>query len=94
MLAYVSENLKADRIESLQDEALETFWLQINPHKSKRPILVGAVYRPLSTTAAIDTILELNIEAAYLRNQEMYILGDFNITLIHQLIKITGLLEP
>lgn len=40
LLAYINENLKADRIESLEHYALETLWLQINPHKSKRPILV------------------------------------------------------
>ena len=34
-----------------------------------------AVYRPPSTTVAIDTTLELNIEAAYLGKQEMYLLA-------------------
>ena len=54
-------------------------WLQISPHKAKRPVLVKAVYHPSSTTTAIDTTLELNIGAEYLRKQEMYFLGDFNI---------------
>ena len=54
-------------------------WLQINLHKAKRPLLVKAVYHPSSTTTAIDTTLELNIGAEYLRKQEMYFLGDFNI---------------
>ena len=53
--------------------------LSLLTNKSKRPILVGAVHRPPSRTAAIDTALELNIEAAYLRKQEMYLLGDLNI---------------
>lgn len=79
MLAYINESLKADKIKGLEDDALETLWQQINPHKSKRPILVGAVHRPPSRTAAVDTALELNIEAAYLRKQEMYLLGDLNI---------------
>ena len=94
ILAYIADNLKADRITSLEDNTLETLWLQINPYKSKRPILVGAIYRPPSTTADTDTKLELNIEAAYLRNQEMYILGDFNINYLdtatykkHRLVK-------
>ena len=78
-LAYINESLKDDRIESLEDDALETLWLQVSPHKSKRPIPVGAVYRPPSTTVAIDTASELNIEAVYLRKQEMYLRGDFNI---------------
>ena len=79
MLAYINESLKADKIKSLEDDALETLWQQINLHKSKRPILVAAVHRPPSRTVAIDTALELNIEAAYLRKQEMYLLGDLNI---------------
>ena len=54
MLAYINESLKADKIKGLEDDALETLWQQINRHKSKRPILVGAVYRPPSRTAAID----------------------------------------
>ena len=54
LLAYINESLKADRIESLEDDALETLWLQLSPHKSKRPFLVGAVCRPSSTTAAIN----------------------------------------
>ena len=44
-----------------------------------RPIIIGAVYRTPSTTAATDARLELNMKAAYLRNQEMHVLGDFNI---------------
>ena len=74
----VNKNLKADRIESLEDRALETLWLQINPCKAKRPVLVKTVYRPPSTTTAIDTTLELNIEVAHLRKQEIYFLGDLN----------------
>ena len=35
----------------------------------------GAAYRPPSATVAIDTTLQLNIEAAYLRKQEMYLLA-------------------
>ena len=37
----------------------------------------GAAYRPPSATVAIDTTLELNIEAAYLRC--IYLHGEFNI---------------
>ena len=75
LLAYINENFKADRIESLKHYALETLLLQINPHKSKRPILVGVAYRPPSTNVGIDTTLELNIDAGYLRKQEMYLLA-------------------
>ena len=86
LLAYINQSLKADRIENPEDDALETLWLQINPHKSKRPILVGAVYRPPSTTVAIDTTLELYIEAACMETL-------ISTTLIQQLIKIKSLMN-
>ena len=68
--------LKVERITSVEENELETFWLQIHPYKSNRPILTGAVYRPPSSTR-----LELNIEAAHLRNQELHVLGDLNVNL-------------
>lgn len=40
---------------------------------------VGAVYRPPSSTADTYARLELNIEAAYLRNQEIHVSGDLNM---------------
>jgi len=61
---------------------LETVWLQVYPHKSNCPILTGAFYRPPSSMVDMDAKLELNIETAYLRNQEMYMFGDFNINFL------------
>ena len=79
ILAYVADRLKVERITSLEENELETVWLQIHPYKSNRPILTEAVSRPPSSTADTDTRLELNIEAAYLRNQELHVFGDFNM---------------
>ena len=79
ILAYVADRLKVERITSLEENELETVWLQIHPYKSNRPILTEAVSRPPSSTADTDARLELNIEAAYLRNQELHLFGDFNM---------------
>ena len=79
ILAYVADRLKVERITSLEENELETVWLQIHPYKSNRPILTGAVYRSPSSTADTDARLELNIEAAYLRNQELHVFGHFNM---------------
>ena len=79
ILAYVADRLKVERITSLEENELETVWLQIHPYKSNRPILTEAVSRPPSSTADTDARLELNIEAAYLRNQELHVFGDFNM---------------
>lgn len=56
-------------------------------------ILTGVVYCLPSSTVEVDARLELNIEAAYLRNQEMHVFGYFNINFFdpackkHQLVK-------
>ena len=56
--------------------------------------MFGAIYRPPGSTADTDAKIESNIEAAYLRNQEIYILGDFDINYLdsvaynnHRLVK-------
>ena len=94
IIAYVSNNIKGVHVSELDDDEVESLWLNINPHRSKRPILVGAIYRPPGSTAVTDAKIESNIEAAYLRNQEIYILGDFNINYLdfvaynnHRLVK-------
>lgn len=94
IIAYVSNNVKGVHVSELDDDEVESLWLNINPHRSKRPILVGAIYRPPGSTADTDAKIESNIEAAYLRNQEIYILGDFNINYLdsvaynnHRLVK-------
>lgn len=79
IIAYVTNSVTGIRISELENDEVESLWLNINPHKSKRPLLVGAIYRPPGSTVEADTKLELNIEDAYLRNQETYVVGDFNI---------------
>ena len=39
----------------LDDDEVESLWLiNINAHRSKRPILVGAIYRPPGSRADTD----------------------------------------
>ena len=78
-MAYVRNQLIADRLDDLEDEDIEIMWLSICPYKSMRPLLVAALYRPPSTSSDIDGKLENNIESAYLKNYEMHLIGDFNI---------------
>ena len=73
---------------------IETLWLDIFPFNSKRPLLVGALYRPPSSNVDIDSRIEKNIENAYLLNRETIIVGDFNINYLdhaynsHRLAKL------
>lgn len=53
--------------------------MDIFPFNSKRPLSVGALYRPSSSIVDIDSRIEKNIENPYLQNRETIIVGDFNI---------------
>ena len=94
LLAYVAEKVQTNRVSELDEDSVESLWLTVCPHNSKRSILVGGVYRPPSSDKEHDLKIEQNIEMAYLRKQEMIIVGDFNINALdsrlyskHRLIK-------
>ena len=39
IIAYVSNNVKGVHVSELDDDEVESLWLNISPHRSKRPIL-------------------------------------------------------
>ena len=82
MLAYVADGVKAKRNYELDDESVESLWLNVYPYKSNRSILISALYRPPSTLLDIDTKIELLVESAYLKSQEMILVGDINLDYI------------
>ena len=94
LLVYVADRVKASRILDLEDDYVESLWLSVHPHNSNRAILIGAFYRPPSTSKEIDSMIELNIETAYLRNCETILVGDINVDYLdknlyskHRLVK-------
>ena len=82
LLAYVADGVKAKRNNELDDESVESLWLNVYPYKSNRSILISALYRPPSTLLDIDTKIEILIESAYLKSQEMILVGDINLDYI------------
>ena len=42
----------------LDDDEVESLWFIINPHRSKRPILVGAIYRPPGSAEDTDDTIK------------------------------------
>ena len=84
LLAYVADRVRAKRMYEHEDDGIESMWFNVCPHKSNRPILVGALYRPPSTNADTDNKIEHHIESAYLRSQEMILVGDININYLNQ----------
>ena len=78
ILVYANENVKTKRRTDLEAEHIEVLWLEVYPHKSKRPILMSGFYRPPSANKEYNINLEKNIEDAFLLNLEMNVMGDIN----------------
>jgi hypothetical protein len=48
IIMYVNKSVEAKRRLDLESNDTESIWIEICPHKSKRPLLVSGVYRPPS----------------------------------------------
>ena len=69
------------RLDDLEVYGVEALWFQINLKHSK-PITVGFIYRnPDETVDWYDKFCEM-MDAASLRDQELIILGDFNLDML------------
>ena len=73
---FVNDQLKLKRQNDLENLDLEVIWLDVFPTKSKRFLLISAIYRPPWYSLADDIRLEKNIEQAYLLSKEPILLGD------------------
>ena len=81
-MIYGNDKLQAKMRPDLMPTQLEMLWLEVCPFNSKRSL------RPR------PTLIQENIETAYLLNNEMVLLGDFNVDFLnanqaskHKLIK-------
>ena len=81
-MAFVS-NITSTCTPELESDNVLSLWLNINLYNSKHGILFGAMYLPPGSIVEADNKLELNIEAAYLRNRETCVLEDFNIKFLN-----------
>ena len=82
---YVTDNLESSMIEelSVMSDELESIFIEITV-PGKQNIVVGEIYRPPNSnpTKFIETLLNL-LSAPYLINKRTYIMGDFNLNLLH-----------
>ncbi len=76
---YVNNELNIKRRIDLEESDLEVLWLQGCPFKSKRNILMAAIYRPPNVKCEVDKKLAENIERVHVLNCETFLIGDFNI---------------
>ena len=83
ILAFVNNSITAERRIDYEETDVESLWLEICPHKSRRSLLIAGVYRPPSYKVADDSKLGKNIENAYMSNKEIIVLGDFNIDFLN-----------
>ena len=83
ILMYVNNELNIKRRTDLEESDLEVLWLQVCPFKSKRNILIAAIYRPPNVKCEVDEKLAENIERVHMLNSETILIGDFNIDFLN-----------
>ena len=76
---YVNNELNIKRRTDLKESDLEVLCPQVCPLKSKRNILMAAIYRPPNVKCEVDKKLAENIERVHMLNRETILTGDFNI---------------
>ena len=96
ILVYVNDRLCAKLRSDLMETNTEILWIEVCLFKSRCPVLVAGIYRPLSAKAQ-DKNIGKNIENVHLLNRETILLGDFNINYLnksalnkHRLVKTLG----
>ena len=77
ILVYVKSDYPCWQRSDLENDNLETLWLEIKPDNQKS-FLLCYVYRPPNSPASWNTNFEESLEKAYLENKEVILLGDFN----------------
>ena len=76
VVVYIADHIQYKRRNDLQISETESIWLE-NNLKNTKPILIGSIYRPPSSSE-----FSLQIEKAISSADEIYFLGDFNINLL------------
>ena len=75
---YLRDKLEYIRRHDLESPDLESIWIEIKI-KHTKSFLVCSVYRPPSSTADWSDIFSSQIERSLASNNEIYLMGDFNI---------------
>ncbi|VDI27296.1 Hypothetical predicted protein [Mytilus galloprovincialis] len=79
-LIYISNMLTTIRRHDLENDDIESMWIEII-FVHQKPILIGNIYRPPKSNAEWVTKFELMLTNVDIEDKEMIILGDFNINL-------------
>ncbi|XP_015747956.1 PREDICTED: uncharacterized protein LOC107327726 [Acropora digitifera] len=79
ILALVNNELEFKRRMDLEQQGIESIWLEVSPYKSNRSLIIGCVYQPPNQKKQLDIDIEEHIERIHLLNKETIFLTDINI---------------
>jgi len=77
---YIRDDIAFSPRQDLHDDRLEALWIDIVIPKTK-PITIGTVYRPPKETAFLNNFEKILNKINQIN--ELYIVGDINICLLH-----------
>ena len=79
---YINESLKYTVTEKTSNEAFQALWIEI--HSSQKcNIICGIVYRQHNSPQRFQEYFDETLEKLIASNKSVYVMGDFNINLLH-----------
>ena len=79
---YINESLKYTVIEKTSNEAFQALWIEIQSSQ-KSNIICGIIYRQHNSPQQFQEYFDQTLESLIASNKLVYIMGDFNINLLH-----------
>ena len=79
---YINDSLKYTVIEKTSEEAFQALWIEIQ-FSRKSNIICGMIYRQHNSPQRFLEYFDLTLEKLISSNKSVYIMGNFNINLLH-----------
>ena len=79
---YINDSLKYTVIEKTSEVAFQALWIEIK-FTRKSNIICGIIYRQHNSPQRFQEYFDLTFEKLISSNLPVYIMGDFNINLLH-----------
>lgn len=77
IVLYVKSEHFCNRRHDLEQETIESIWVEVKCPKQK-PFILGYIYRPPSSLSSWNDEIENCLEKFYTENKEVILFGDFN----------------
>lgn len=81
LIVYISDTIKFKRLHHLEQDNVESVWLEIGIKKSS-PIILGFIYRNPDERISWTENFTSMIDAVILESKDIFLLGDINIDLM------------